>query len=82
MDNPYRYRNKAQFPVGADKEGKPIAGFYAARTHSIIPVEDCKLGVPVNGEIIRMVLDFMKEYRIAPYDETTGKGLVRHVLIR
>ncbi len=82
MDNPYRYRNKAQFPVGADKEGNPIAGFYAARTHSIIPVEDCKLGVPVNGEIIRIVLDFMKEYGIAPYEEATGKGLVRHVLIR
>ena len=82
MDNPYRYRNKAQFPVGADKEGKPIAGFYAARTHSIIPVEDCKLGVPVNGKIIRIVLDFMKEYGIAPYEEATGKGLVRHVLIR
>ena len=44
MKEPYRYRNKAQFPIGADKDGNPVAGFYAARTHSIIPVNDCKLG--------------------------------------
>ena len=49
MKEPYRYRNKAQFPIGADKDGKPVAGFYAARTHSIIPVNDCKLGVEEKG---------------------------------
>lgn len=82
MDEPYRYRNKAQFPVGTDREGKPVAGFYAARTHSIIPVTDCLLGVEENRTILEMVLDYMRENDIGAYDETTGKGLMRHVLIR
>ena len=82
MKEPYRYRNKAQFPIGADKDGNPVAGFYAARTHSIIPVNDCKLGVEENQIILNEVLSYMKEYHVASYDENTGKGLVRHVLIR
>ncbi len=82
MEYPYRYRNKAQFPIGKDKDGNIIAGFYAARTHSIIPVEDCKLGVPVNREILDAVIAYMNENKVEPYDETTGRGLVRHVLIR
>ena len=82
MENPYRYRNKAQFPIGKDKEGNPIAGFYASRTHSIIPVKDCMLGVAQNREILDVVLSYMKEYKVEPYDEASGKGLVRHVLIR
>ena len=82
MQEPYRYRNKAQFPIGADKDGNPVAGFYAARTHSIIPVNDCKLGVEENQIILNEVLSYMKEYHVASYDENTGKGLVRHVLIR
>lgn len=82
MEQPYRYRNKAQFPIGADRDGMPVAGFYAARTHSIIPVEDCKLGVTQNEQILGAVLSYMRENGVRPYDETTGKGLVRHVLIR
>lgn len=82
MEQPYRYRNKAQFPIGADRDGMPVAGFYAARTHSIIPVEDCKLGVTQNEQILGTVLSYMRENGVRPYDETTGKGLVRHVLIR
>ena len=82
MEEPYRYRNKAQFPVGTDHEGNPVAGFYAARTHSIIPVTDCLLGVEQNREILDLVLAYMKEHQVSAYDETTGKGLVRHVLIR
>lgn len=82
MDSPYRYRNKAQFPIGNDKEGNPIAGFYAARTHSIIPVTDCLLGVKENQAILDCVLSYMKENQVTAYDESTGKGLVRHVLIR
>ena len=82
MEEPYRYRNKAQFPVGCDKEGNVITGFYAARTHSIIPVEDCLLGVKDNEVILKLVKEWMKEYDISAYDETTGKGLLRHVLIR
>lgn len=82
MDEPFRYRNKAQFPIGTDREGNPVAGFYAARTHSIIPVTDCLLGIEENGVILEAVLAYMKEHAISAYDEATGRGLVRHVLIR
>ena len=82
MDEPYRYRNKAQFPVGTDKEGHVIAGFYAARTHSIIPVKDCMLGASMNQPILAIVCDWMEKYHVRPYNEEEGSGLVRHVLIR
>ena len=82
MENPYRYRNKAQFPVGYDKDGKIVFGFYASRSHTIIPVEDCYLGVEVNATILSLVKQWMEQYGIRPYDETSGKGLLRHVLIR
>lgn len=82
MDEPYRYRNKAQFPVGKDKEGNLITGFYASRTHSIIPVTDCLLGVSENEEILVAMKNYMQKNHIEPYDEKTGKGLIRHVLIR
>lgn len=82
MEDPYHYRNKAQFPVGCDKEGHLIAGFYAGRTHSIISNRKCYLGVEVNEQILNLVLAHMEAYDIPAYDETTGKGLVRHVLIR
>ena len=82
MADPYHYRNKAQFPVGTDKEGNLVTGFYAGRTHSIIPNTDCSLGVEENQEILEMILAFLREYNISAYDETTGQGLVRHVLLR
>ena len=79
---PFRYRNKAQFPIGTDKDGRVIAGFYAGRTHSIIGNTDCVLGVEVNEEILNCILDFMEEFDIPAYDEVKHKGLVRHVLLR
>ena len=82
MEEPFGYRNKAQFPFGTDKEGNPVTGFYAGRTHVIIPNTDCALGVSVNREILEIILEFMKKYQISSYDETTGKGLIRHALIR
>lgn len=82
MEVPYRYRNKAQYPVGRDKDGKCIAGFYAGRTHTIIPSTDCLLGAQTNEIILQTILSFMDERHIAPYDEKTGDGLVRHILIR
>ncbi len=82
MEEPFRYRNKAQYPIGTDKDGNPIAGFYAGRTHSIIANTDCSLGVEENKEILETILDYMKKNKVSAYDETTGKGLVRHVLIR
>ena len=82
MEHPFGYRNKAQFPFGTDREGNPITGFYAGRTHDIIANTDCALGVEQNQEILELILQYMKEYHIAAYDEKTGKGLLRHALIR
>ena len=82
MEEPFGYRNKAQFPFGTDKQGNPVTGFYAGRTHDIIPNTDCALGAPVNREILETILGFMKKYQIPSYDEKTGNGLIRHVLIR
>ena len=82
MDDPFGYRNKAQFPFGTDREGNPVTGFYAGRTHDIIANTDCALGVPMNREILEIILAFMKKYRIPSYNEKTGDGLIRHALIR
>lgn len=82
MDEPYFYRNKAQFPIGTDKNGNIVTGFYASRSHNIIPNRKCYLGAEINEKILDIVISFMEEYHITAYDETTGKGLVRHVLIR
>lgn len=82
MENPYHYRNKAQFPVGTDKDGNLITGFYAGRTHDIIANTDCALGVKENRQILEAVLRYMKESSVTAYDEKTGKGIVRHILIR
>ena len=82
MEEPFHYRNKAQFPIGTDKEGHIITGFYAGRTHSIIPNTDCTLGVAVNQKILEIILHFMENNHISAYDEEKHKGLVRHVLIR
>lgn len=78
----YRYRNKAQFPVAVGKDGRPAVGFYAARTHSVIPVSDCLLGDQVFGEIIRIILAYAERQQVTPYDEKTGEGVLRHILIR
>ena len=82
MDQPFHYRNKAQFPVGKSKDGRIITGFYAGRTHSIIENRDCALGVTRNKEVLDRVIAHMEKFHIQPYDENTGKGVVRHVLIR
>ena len=82
MKYPYRYRNKAQFPIGRNKEGRIVVGFYAGRTHSIIENRDCLLGVEENAEILDAVISWMEECQVEPYNETDGTGLVRHCLIR
>ena len=82
MEEPFHYRNKAQFPFGLDKNGNIVAGFYAGRTHDIIECEDCLLGVEENKDILGIIKGFMRVHGIRPYDETTHKGLVRHALIR
>lgn len=82
MDEPYYYRNKAQFPVGADKDGSLIAGFYAGRTHSIIKNTNCIIQHPCNQEIVETILQFMETYKIPAYNEKNHTGLVRHILTR
>jgi len=82
MEEPYRYRNKAQYPVGTDREGHVVTGFYAGRTHTIIPSTECYLGAEENKEILEIIVAHMEKYHISVYDEVTGKGLVRHILIR
>ena len=84
MDTPFRYRNKAQYPVGEDKDGNIVMGFYAGHTHSIIacPDDDCMLGHSDNAFILNAVKEWMKEYRVRAYNENIHKGTVRHVLVR
>ena len=84
MKDPWRYRNKAQYPVGEDKDGNIVMGFYAGHTHSIIPCpdDDCLLGHSDNAVILKAVKAWMEKYRVRAYDENIHKGTVRHILIR
>ena len=65
MDEPWRYRNKAQFPFGRNKNGEIVTGFYAGRTHDIIPQEDCLLGVEENKKILESIKEYMIENHVA-----------------
>lgn len=82
MEEPFYYRNKAQFPVGTDKDGNVVMGFYAGRTHTIIPTENCVIQAKGNDKMLRLVREFMMEEGISSYDEEKHSGLVRHVLTR
>lgn len=82
MEEPWYYRNKAQFPVGKNKDGKIVTGFYAGRTHSIIDNTHCYIQDKINETILEMIKEFLQEYQIAPYEEESHQGLVRHILTR
>lgn len=82
MEDFLAYRNKAQFPVGRDKNGKVVTGFYAGHSHAIIPSTFCAIQAPVNEVICKTVCEHMEQFNIAPYDEETHTGLVRHILTR
>ncbi|BBF44800.1 RNA methyltransferase, TrmA family [Lachnospiraceae bacterium KM106-2] len=82
MESSFYYRNKAQFPMGLDKDGNVVTGFYAARSHSIIPTTNCYIQAEVNKELLTIVKDFLQEFGISTYDEENHKGLVRHILTR
>lgn len=82
MGNPYNYRNKAQYPVGTDKNGKNIFGVFAKRTHEIIPVKDCLIQKSISSEIAEFILSEMDKFKISVYNEKTGKGLVRHIITK
>ncbi len=81
-NNTERYRNKGQFPVGRDANGKIVSGFFAPRSHRIIPVSDCLLQPHVFSEIVNDCIAFFEENAVSVYDETTGKGLIRHIYLR
>lgn len=84
MEDPWGYRNKAQIPFGRDREGNIRCGYYAARSHRIIPLLGgiCLLNESGSALILRLLLSFFTRFGIEPYDEATGRGLVRHALIR
>lgn len=82
MQQPWRYRNKMVFPVGKDKDGNEVCGFYAQRSHDIMPVEDCLSGAQINKDINAAVLCYMKENNVSSYDEKTHTGIVRRVFTR
>lgn len=82
MDEPYYYRNKSQFPVGRDKNGKVNIGFYAGRTHYIIDTNHCYISAEVNIPIIKFLRSFIEKYNIEPYNESNHTGLIRHILTR
>ncbi len=81
-DEIYRYRNKAQYPVGVDKKGNTVCGFFAERSHEIIECNDCLLTPSIFSDIVRDILKWMNDENIKPYNETNGKGIVRHIFIR
>ena len=82
MENPLFYRNKAQYPVGLDKEGNPIIGVFANRTHEIIPIKECLIQNKESQELARFVIEFIKKNKISVYDENSRKGLIRHVVTK
>lgn len=82
MENPYYYRNKAQFPVGLNKDGQIVAGFYAGHSHVIVDCDHCCIQAPVNEQLLAIVKKWMTDNDIAPYDEASHTGLVRHILTR
>ena len=82
MENPYNYRNKAQYPFGVDKNGEPIVGIFANRSHEIIQMENCLIQKNVSEKISKTVLEFIKNNKISVYNETTRKGLFRHITIK
>ena len=82
MKNPLYYRNKAQYPIGINKNGEPVIGVFANRTHEVIPMEKCLIQNPISEEIAKTVLEFIKKNKISVYNEKTIKGLFRHIVIK
>ena len=82
MENPYNYRNKAQYPIGINKEGNPVLGVFANRTHEIIPIHNCYIQNKETEELSKFVFDFIVKNKISIYNEETGKGLIRHIVTK
>lgn len=82
MENPFNYRNKAQYPLGTNKENKPIVGVFAQRSHEIIPMQKCLIQNSISEEIAKFITEFIKNNNISIYNEKTRKGLFRHIVIK
>lgn len=82
MENPYNYRNKAQYPVGLNSDGQPEVGVFAQRTHTIIPIQKCLIQTEISQKIAKTIIDFVKEKNIQVYNEENQKGLLRHIIIK
>lgn len=82
MQNPYNYRNKAQYPVAYGKNNELVMGVYANRTHEVIEIQNCAIQHPISEKIAKFIIEFMKKYKISAYNEKTGDGIVRHIVIK
>lgn len=82
MDEPYNYRNKLQYPVGIDNNGKPVMGVFAERTHVIIPTKDCKIQDILSQKIANDIFEFIENNNVKVYDEKSLSGSIRHIIIR
>lgn len=82
MDKPYNYRNKAQYPVGLNKDGKPVIGVFANRTHEIVPIDTCFIQNKQTEEIAKYIFKFLVDNNISFYNEKKQKGLVRHIVTK
>lgn len=82
MENPLYYRNKAQYPIGMNKENEPVIGVFARRSHDIIPINNCLIQKPISEQIAKFILEFITKNNISVYDEKRGKGIFRHLVIK
>lgn len=82
MENPLHYRNKAQYPIGMNKENKPVIGVFARRSHEIIPINNCLIQKPISEQIAKFILEYITKNNISVYDEKSGKGIFRHLVIK
>ena len=82
MENPFYYRNKAQYPLGLDKDENPAFGIFAQRTHTIIPIDKCFIQTEISQEIAKTILEFIKENNISVYNEENQTGLFRHIVVK
>lgn len=82
MENPYNYRNKVQLPVGKNKDGEIVVGFYAPRSHDIINMECCYIQDQVGDKVISLIKDFIKKFNVEPYNEKNHSGIIRHIMVR
>lgn len=82
MENPIYYRNKSQYPIGINKEGEPVIGVFANRTHEVIKIEKCLIQNEISQEIAKTIIEFIKENKISIYNEKKLKGLFRHIVVK